>query len=168
MGNDAVWREPELKRCPLCRGFAMLDATNPNIRCDECGCEVWADTVDEAIAKWNRRDGCSPIRRGLIRSGWRRRGHKAQAPHPAAIGPRSTLPAGSSRYRPAASASHTMTQGETRPRRENISAASSELSEETTDLPSMITVDQTHTIANVTTQNLSLSIFIIERYSSSL
>jgi hypothetical protein len=38
-------------------GSAILFDDNPSVQCVECGCEVWGDTPQEAIDKWNRRLG---------------------------------------------------------------------------------------------------------------
>jgi hypothetical protein len=45
----------QLKRCPLCGGVATCFPTNPSVSCTLCGCEVWGDTIHQAVARWNTR-----------------------------------------------------------------------------------------------------------------
>jgi len=49
--------DPKPKACPLCSGFAILFDTNPSVACSVCGCEVWGETIDEALARWKTRPG---------------------------------------------------------------------------------------------------------------
>jgi hypothetical protein len=45
----------ELKPCPLCSGVAILFPTNPSVACVVYGCEVWGETIHEAVTRWNTR-----------------------------------------------------------------------------------------------------------------
>ncbi len=49
----------ELQPCPFCGGRALVGdcAGVVSVSCqdDLCGCEIVADTIEESIAKWNRR-----------------------------------------------------------------------------------------------------------------
>lgn len=53
----------ELRLCPLCGkdDIAIVDVTQygsgAGITCNSCECSIWAVTVAEAIAKWNKRHG---------------------------------------------------------------------------------------------------------------
>lgn len=54
MPNDKT--PTTLKPCPLCAGVAILFPASPCVQCVECGCEVWGESVEDAIRKWQRRD----------------------------------------------------------------------------------------------------------------
>jgi hypothetical protein len=47
--------EQKPKDCPLCGNVAILFPTNPSVQCCVCGCEVWGETIDEALTRWNTR-----------------------------------------------------------------------------------------------------------------
>jgi hypothetical protein len=47
--------EQKPKDCPLCGNVGILFPTNPSVQCCVCGCEVWGDTIDEALTRWNTR-----------------------------------------------------------------------------------------------------------------
>lgn len=52
---------PELLNCPFCNGKAVIPTNNgplPMVVCVQCGAGTSLSyTVEEAVEKWNRRDG---------------------------------------------------------------------------------------------------------------
>ena len=51
----------KLLPCPFCKGkaFAVDGCTTwrPRTWCEKCGASIYTDTLEEAIAAWNRRVG---------------------------------------------------------------------------------------------------------------
>ena len=58
--------EKTLKFCPCCNGIAILDESEAQIRCIDCGLTMditkcfsiggsWKEAVEEAVTKWNTR-----------------------------------------------------------------------------------------------------------------